>query len=28
LRPGGSQVSTDFEERHQCPFWATLKGRQ
>ncbi len=26
LRPGGSQVSTDFETQHQCPFWATMKG--
>ncbi len=28
LRPGGSQVSLDFEAEHQCPFWATLKGAQ
>jgi hypothetical protein len=26
LRPGGSQVGTDFEAAHQCPFWSTLKG--
>jgi para-nitrobenzyl esterase len=28
LRPGGSQLITDFEAAHQCPFWATLKGKQ
>ncbi|MDT5413120.1 MAG: para-nitrobenzyl esterase [Mycobacterium sp.] len=27
LRPGGSQLITDFEAAHQCPFWATLKGK-
>ncbi|SRX92046.1 carboxylesterase [Stackebrandtia nassauensis DSM] [Mycobacterium shimoidei] len=27
LRPDGSRVMTTFEESHQCPFWATLKGR-
>jgi para-nitrobenzyl esterase len=27
LRPGGSGVITNFEEAHQCPFWASLKGR-
>jgi para-nitrobenzyl esterase len=27
LRPGGSQVSTDFEAAHQCSFWETLKGK-
>jgi para-nitrobenzyl esterase len=27
LRPGGSGVITDFEASHQCPFWASLKGR-
>jgi para-nitrobenzyl esterase len=27
LRPGGSQLVTDYEEAHQCPFWATLKGK-
>jgi para-nitrobenzyl esterase len=26
LRPGGSQVGTDFEAAHQCAFWSTLKG--
>lgn len=26
LRPGGSRITTTFEESHQCPFWATLKG--
>ena len=27
LRPGGSRLITDFEAAHQCPFWASLKGR-
>ena len=27
LRPGGSAAITDFETTHQCPFWASLKGR-
>lgn len=27
LRPDGSRVMTTFEEAHQCPFWASLKGR-
>jgi para-nitrobenzyl esterase len=27
LRPGGSKTTTTFENAHQCPFWATLKGR-
>jgi para-nitrobenzyl esterase len=27
LRPGNSGVITNFEEAHQCPFWASLKGR-
>jgi para-nitrobenzyl esterase len=27
LRPGGGKVITDFEAAHQCPFWASLKGR-
>jgi para-nitrobenzyl esterase len=27
LRPGGSTVITNFEESHQCPFWASLRGR-
>ncbi len=27
LRPGGSGVITNFEEAHQCLFWASLKGR-
>jgi para-nitrobenzyl esterase len=27
LRPDGSTVITNFEEAHQCPFWASLKGR-
>ncbi|MBO0864004.1 MAG: carboxylesterase family protein, partial [Mycobacterium sp.] len=27
LRPGGSTITTTFEESHQCPFWATLKGK-
>jgi para-nitrobenzyl esterase len=27
LRPGNSGVITNFEEAHQCAFWASLKGR-
>jgi para-nitrobenzyl esterase len=27
LLPGGSRLFTDFETEHQCPFWATLKGK-
>jgi para-nitrobenzyl esterase len=27
LRPGNTGVITNFEEAHQCPFWASLKGR-
>lgn len=27
LRPDGSRIMTTFEESHQCPFWATLKGK-
>ncbi|UQX11592.1 carboxylesterase/lipase family protein [Candidatus Mycobacterium methanotrophicum] len=27
LRPGSTRVITNFEEAHQCPFWASLKGR-
>jgi para-nitrobenzyl esterase len=27
LRPGGSAAITDFAAAHQCPFWASLKGR-
>jgi para-nitrobenzyl esterase len=27
LRPDGSRVISNFEESHQCPFWASLKGR-
>jgi para-nitrobenzyl esterase len=26
LQPDGSRVVTNFEETHQCPFWASLKG--
>jgi len=26
LQPDGSRVVTDFEQAHQCPFWAGLKG--
>ena len=25
LRPDGSRVVTDFDQAHQCPFWAGLK---
>ncbi|MDQ2638813.1 MAG: carboxylesterase family protein, partial [Actinomycetota bacterium] len=25
LHPGGNRVVTTFEERHQCPFWASLR---
>jgi para-nitrobenzyl esterase len=27
LRPDGSRAITNFEAAHQCPFWASLKGR-
>ena len=26
LQPDGSRVVTDFEQAHQCPFWAGLRG--
>ena len=26
LQPDGSRVVSDFEQTHQCPFWATVKG--
>ena len=26
LRPDGSRVETDFDDVHQCPFWAGVKG--
>ncbi len=26
FQPGGSTVITDFDESHQCAFWATVKG--
>jgi para-nitrobenzyl esterase len=26
LRPGDVRVITDFDQTHQCPFWASLKG--
>lgn len=26
FQPDGSRVITDFEQAHQCPFWAGLKG--
>jgi para-nitrobenzyl esterase len=26
LQPDGSRVVTTFEQEHQCPFWASLKG--
>lgn len=26
LEPDGNKVVTDFAEKHQCPFWAGLKG--
>jgi para-nitrobenzyl esterase len=26
LRPDGSRVINDFDEFHQCGFWASLKG--
>jgi para-nitrobenzyl esterase len=26
LRPDGSRVETDFDQLHQCPFWAGPKG--
>jgi hypothetical protein len=25
LRPDGATVETDFDQKHQCPFWAALK---
>jgi para-nitrobenzyl esterase len=27
LQPDGSRVVNDFDQSHQCPFWATLKSR-
>ncbi len=27
LRPDGNRVITTFAESHQCPFWASLKGK-
>lgn len=27
LRPDGSRVVTTFADSHQCPFWASLKGK-
>ncbi len=26
LQPDGSRIVTSFEQEHQCPFWAGLKG--
>jgi para-nitrobenzyl esterase len=26
LQPGGNGVETDFDQTHQCPFWAGVKG--
>jgi para-nitrobenzyl esterase len=26
FQPGGSTVITDFDESHQCAFWASMKG--
>lgn len=26
LRPDGSRVETDFDDVHQCPFWAGVQG--
>ena len=26
LRPDGSRMETDFDDVHQCPFWAGVKG--
>jgi para-nitrobenzyl esterase len=26
LQPDGNRVVTNFEQTHQCPFWAGLKG--
>jgi para-nitrobenzyl esterase len=26
LQPDGNRVITTFEQTHQCPFWAGLKG--
>lgn len=28
LRPDGSRVKTDFDQSHQCAFWATLKTKR
>jgi len=28
LQPGGTRIITDFGQSHQCPFWATLKGKR
>jgi para-nitrobenzyl esterase len=28
LRPDGSRVVSNFAESHQCPFWASLKGKR
>jgi para-nitrobenzyl esterase len=27
LEPDGSRVVTNFDQSHQCPFWASLKNR-
>ena len=27
LRPDGPRVVTDFDQEHQCEFWAGLEGR-
>jgi para-nitrobenzyl esterase len=26
LQPDGSRVVTTFDDAHQCPFWASLRG--
>ena len=26
FEPGGSHLTTAFEEDHQCPFWASVAG--
>ncbi len=26
FQPDGSRVITDFDETHQCAFWASMKG--
>jgi para-nitrobenzyl esterase len=26
LQPDGSRLVTDFDQKHQCAFWAGLKG--